>query len=88
MDQERDIQLTFDELVAISKSEPQWVVSLIEEEVIQVNGDPLQARFSGFHLTQVRRARRISRDFEASIPATALILQLLDELESLRKVAK
>ena len=36
-------------------------------------------------LARIRRARRISRDFEASVPATALILQLLDELETLRK---
>jgi len=36
-------------------------------------------------LARIRRAHRISRDFEASAPATALILQLLDELDALRK---
>lgn len=84
MDQEKDIQLSFEELVRICGGEPQQVVRVIEE-VIEVNGDPQQAIFSGYHLSRIRRAQRISRDFEASVPATALILQLLDELEELRK---
>jgi chaperone modulatory protein CbpM len=33
----------------------------------------------------VRRASRLSRDFEASVPAIGLILELLDELEQLRR---
>ena len=50
-----------------------------------MQGSPREAGFSGWQLARIRRARRISRDFEASVPATALILQLLDELETLRK---
>jgi chaperone modulatory protein CbpM len=33
----------------------------------------------------VRRASRLSRDFEASVPAIGLILELLDEVEQLRQ---
>ncbi|OSI16721.1 MerR family transcriptional regulator [Neisseria dentiae] len=85
MNQEYDVQLTFNEIVRACNDDRDWVVSVIEEEIISVSGRPDEALFSGFQLARLRRARRISRDFEASIPATALIMQLLDELESLRK---
>ncbi len=88
MDKERDIQLSFNELLRICDSEPQWVISLIEEEIITISGDPQQATFSGYQLSRIRRAQRISRDFEASVPATGLILHLLDELEKLRKLTQ
>lgn len=87
MSQEYDVQLTFNEIVHACGNDAEWVVRVIEEEIVSVGGSPQQAVFSGFQLARLRRARRISRDFEASIPATALILQLLDELESLRKTA-
>lgn len=85
MNQEYDVQLTFNEIVRACNDDRDWVVSVIEEEIISVSGRPDEAVFSGFQLARLRRAHRISRDFEASIPATALIMQLLDELESLRK---
>ncbi|KGQ71118.1 MerR family transcriptional regulator [Chelonobacter oris] len=85
MNQEQDIQLTFDEIVRACDNNVDWVVSVIEEEIISIHGNPQQASFSGFQLARLRRAHRISRDFDAGAAATALILQLLDELEVLRK---
>ncbi|MBF0802953.1 MULTISPECIES: chaperone modulator CbpM [Neisseria] len=82
---EYDVQLSFNEVVRACNNDRDWVVGVIEEEIISVGGSPDEAVFSGFQLARLRRARRISRDFEAGIPATALIMQLLDELESLRK---
>ncbi len=88
MDKDNDIQLSFDEVLRACDGESQWVISLIEEAVIEINGDPQQATFSGYQLSRIRRAQRISRDFDASPPAAALILQLLDELENLRKLVR
>ena len=80
-----DITLTFDEIIAASRCRREWLLELIDEDIISISGRPEHTQFSGFQLARIRRARRISRDFEASVPATALILQLLDELETLRK---
>lgn len=85
MNQEYDVQLTFEQIVHACDNDSEWLVSMIEEEIVTVSGRPQEASFNGFQLARIRRARRISRDFEASAPATALILQLLDELETLRK---
>ena len=80
-----DIDLSFDELVRACGGGADWVVQLIDEEVISINDSPTQARYSSLHLARIRRAGRIHRDFDASAAATALILQLLDELETLRR---
>lgn len=79
-----DLIMSFDELVAACGQEPQWVIALIEENIIEYDV-PEQEQFTGYQLTTVRRASRISRDFEASVPAIGLILELLDEVEQLRQ---
>ena len=81
----QDIQLTYHEIIRACGDDADWLVRIIEADIISVSGDPMQATYSGYQLARIRRAHRISRDFEASAPATALILQLLDELDELRK---
>ena len=89
-----DITLSLDELVAACGQERSWVIALIEESIIVADAghqDTQQSvanvapRFSGLQLTLARRASRLSRDFDASVPAIGLILELLDELEQLRQ---
>lgn len=84
----QDIYLTFSEVITTCSCEPEWLISLIEESAISIEGEPQQAQYSGYQLAQVRRAMRIRRDFEASAPATALILELLDELQRLRRLER
>ena len=79
-----DLIMSFDELVSACGQEPQWVIALIEESIIEYDV-PESEQFSGYQLTTVRRAARLSRDFEASVPAIGLILELLDEVEQLRQ---
>lgn len=79
-----DLIMSFDELVSACGQEPQWVVALIEENIIEYDM-PESQQFTGYQLTTVRRAARLSRDFEASVPAIGLILELLDEVEQLRQ---
>ena len=81
----QDIQLSYHEIIRACGSDADWLVRIIEADIIHVSGVPQAATYSGYLLALIRRAHRISRDFEASAPATALILQLLDELDELRK---
>ena len=82
-----DIIMTLDELIAACGQDAQWVMALIEENVIEYDVPETQ-QFTGYQLATVRRASRLSRDFEASIPAIGLILELLDEVEQLRQFKK
>ena len=79
-----DIIMSFDELVSACGQEPHWVMALIEENIIEYDV-PESKQFTGYQLTTVRRASRLSRDFEASVPAIGLILELLEEVEQLRQ---
>lgn len=83
-----DITLSFDEVISACQSRREWLLELIEEDIITVHGRPEQAEFSGFQLARIRRAQRLSRDFEAGIPALGLIMRLLDEVEELRKTQR
>ena len=82
-----DIIMSLDELVSACGQERQWVIELIEESIIEYDV-PEREQFTGYQLTTVRRASRLSRDFEASVPAIGLILELLDELEQLRQLKR
>ena len=82
-----DIIMSLDELVSTCGQERQWVIELIEESIIEYDV-PEREQFTGYQLTTVRRASRLSRDFEASVPAIGLILDLLDELEQLRQLKR
>ncbi|ANU83049.1 MerR family transcriptional regulator [Aggregatibacter actinomycetemcomitans] len=85
MKQNIDIKLSFSEMLNVCAGKRQWLLALIDEGIISVEGQPEQAIFSGFQMARVRRAHRLSHDFEASVPALSLIMQLLDEVEELRK---
>ena len=82
-----DIIMSLDELVSACGQERQWVIELIEESIIEYDV-PEREQFTGYQLTTVRRASRLSRDFEASVPAIGLILELLDEVEQLRQLKR
>lgn len=82
-----DIIMSLDELVSACGQERQWVIELIEENIIEYDV-PEREQFTGYQLTTVRRASRLSRDFEASVPAIGLILELLDEVEQLRQLKR
>ena len=83
-----DVTLTFEEIIAASRCRRDWLLELIAEDIISIDGAPEKSTFSGFHLARIRRAQRLSRDFEAGIPALGLIMRLLDEVEELRKIQR
>jgi chaperone modulatory protein CbpM len=59
--------------------------SLVHEGVLTPQGhEPAQWRFEGSMLARARAATRLLQDLELSAPGTALVLELLDEIEELR----
>jgi chaperone modulatory protein CbpM len=58
---------------------------LVHEGVLTPQGeDPSQWRFEGSVLPRARRAARLSADLELGASGTALVLELLDEIDSLK----
>ena len=63
-----------------------WVLQLVEHSIVLVQGtQPEQWQFAGQDVQRARRAFRLQRDFDASFSAVALMLELLDEVQDLRR---
>lgn len=80
-----DDNLTLEQLCDACGVQADWVVSLIEESIIEPQGDEMHLwRFSGTHLARVRSALRLQRDLGINLAGIALALDLMEELENLR----
>ena len=77
--------LTLDELSHACSMDVEWVISLVEEGMLEPAGHSLSTwRFSGTCLRRVCIAARLQRDLEINLPGVALALDLLDEIDKLR----
>lgn len=87
---ELPLLFTLDDLVNACAWDKAWVMALMNENVITPSaptGDSA-TYFNSVQLTQVRRAARLRRDFDASPQAIALIMSLLEELRPLRQLQR
>ena len=62
------------------------VIEMVEEGVLQPHGAvPEEWRFAGDALVRAQKALRLSRDLRVNWPGAALALDLIEELERLRR---
>lgn len=84
-----DDSLTLEQLCHACGVHTDWVVSLVEESIIEPQGEEIQVwRFSGDSLVRVRSALRLQRDLGVNLAGIALALDLMKELENLRAQLK
>ncbi|MBW8757711.1 MAG: MerR family transcriptional regulator [Burkholderiales bacterium] len=79
--------LSLGELARAVGAEDQWVVRLVEVEILHVDkpGDPPERwHFRSDALQRALAARRLERDFGANLDTAALILDLQSELRRMR----
>ncbi|HEY8037167.1 MAG TPA: chaperone modulator CbpM [Methylobacter sp.] len=80
-----DDSLTLEQLCDACDVQTDWVISLVEESIIEPQGDEIHVwRFSGASLVRVRSAQRLQRDLGVNLAGIALALDLMEELENLR----
>jgi len=77
--------LTLGQLCRACGVHADWIISLVEEGIIEPQGEDIRLwRFSGASLVRARSALRLQRDLGVNLAGIALALDLIDELESLR----
>jgi chaperone modulatory protein CbpM len=76
--------LELDEFARACGVETEFVLTLVDEGLVQPPVAAPPWRFGGDELVRVRRIRRLQRDFEANLQSVAVMLDLLDEVERLR----
>ena len=82
--------LTVRELARAVGAEDQWVLRLVEVEILRVDmpaEPPERWQFRSADLQRALAARRLERDFGANLDTAALILDLQSELRRLRALA-
>ncbi|WP_420991989.1 chaperone modulator CbpM [Cupriavidus sp. 30B13] len=82
---EQEVQFTLVELSVACRADTAQVAALVEEGVIPAHGeDPPHWRFDGTALRRTRTALRLMRDLELNVSGTAVVLDLLEQIETLR----
>lgn len=83
---EEQVEFTLVELSRACGVDEQQVSALIVEGVIEpMGGQSTEWRFSGSSLRRARVAVRLSQDLGINTPGVALALDLIDEIEALRR---
>jgi chaperone modulatory protein CbpM len=78
--------LTLEQVAAACAVEPEWLARRLDEGLFpHVAGLAGTWRFSGASLVRARRMRQLERDFDAVPELAALVADLLDELDTLRR---
>ncbi len=77
--------LSIDELSRLCAVDRTYIVELVEEGVLSVTEVASEWRFPGAALRRARTALRLQRDLEINLPGVALALELMEELDRLRR---
>lgn len=81
-----ELTLTLGEVCRYCKLSTEQVTTLVEEGIIEAQGTIVQEwRFSGSCVKRIRIAQRLQQDLEVNLPGVAIILELLEELATLRR---
>lgn len=87
------LRFTLRDMSRICGVHAEYLVELVAEGVItpqpgpaaSVAGPPHRWHFDGIAVVRVQRAVRLQQDLGVNLPGVALALELLDELEALRR---
>ena len=78
--------LSVDELSRLCAVDRAYIVELVQEGVLSVTAVETEHwRFAGTALRRARTALRLQRDLEINLPGVALALELMEELDALRR---
>lgn len=81
-----DSGLTLEQLAALCAVEPEWIVRHIEEGLLEpLPQHSKEWRFSSTSLLRVRRIVVLERDFEAVPELAALVADMQEEIDALRR---
>lgn len=77
-------EFTLEELVNACTMDSEWIISLVEEGVIEPMGEDVRHwRFSSTCLQRVTTIRNLQRDLGVNLAGAALALELMDKIEEL-----
>lgn len=83
------VELSLEELCAACRVSEDLVVEIVAEGIVEpLGGSRAQWRFSGIAVTRIQRVIRLQQEFDVNLPGAALALELLEEVERLRRARR
>ena len=83
------VEFSLTEVCAACSVSEELVIEIVAEGIVEPLGrDRAQWRFAGIALTRVQRVLRLQHDFGVNLAGAALALDLLEELERLRRARR
>ena len=83
---DEETRYTLDEVCTACGISVDIILDMVAEGVVEPEGSRPEAwRFAGNALVRIQAARRLQRDLGVNLPGAALALDLLEELEILRR---
>ncbi len=74
------------ELCKLCRVHAQFIQDLIDEGILSPRGrSPREWRFAGVEIKRIQVSIRLQEDLRINLPGTALALDLLEEIEELRR---
>ncbi|MGR9087263.1 MAG: chaperone modulator CbpM [Gammaproteobacteria bacterium] len=83
---DESIRFTLVELCQCAKVNPEYVLEMVEEGVLEPQGESVHTWvFDTKALKRLQVALRLQRDLGVNLQGSALVLDLLEEVEALRR---
>lgn len=80
------LRLTLTEVCTLCEAREELIVEMVHEGIVEVFVEsPQQWVFSGDAVIRIQAALRLLQDLRLNLPGAALALELLDEIERLRR---
>jgi chaperone modulatory protein CbpM len=81
-----EFELDFAAVVRACRLDREQVIALVESGLLEPRGEqPATWRFRGIDLTRARLAQRLTQDLDINLEGAAVIVELLEERDALRK---
>lgn len=82
---DEQVRLTLTDICRICATREDVIVEMVREGVVVPLGEEPWV-FSGLAVTRIRTTLRLQRDLDVNLPGAALALELLEEIERLRRL--
>jgi chaperone modulatory protein CbpM len=84
---DNELLLSLRELCRLCGVNADMIMDMVEEGMVEPQGaNPQEWCFGGTTVRRVQIALRLQRDLRVNLPGVALVLDLLEELEELRRL--
>ena len=83
------VELSLTELCNACRVSEELVVDIVAEGIVEPLGkERTQWRFTGVAVARIQRVVRLQHEFDVNLPGAALALELLEEIERLRRAQR